>query len=59
MIYMETNLMLQPGKMRTYLELEKGMYPLIEKVGMKVIGSWNKVIGNTNEMNIIFAIEDM
>jgi hypothetical protein len=59
MIYMETNLTLQPGKMSAYLEALKGMIPLIEKAGMKVIGSWNTVIGNTNEMSYIFACEDM
>lgn len=59
MIYMETNIILQPGKMAEYLEAEKAMYPMIGKFGMKLIGSWRTTIGNTNEFIGLFAYEDM
>lgn len=59
MIYMETKLVIQPGKMGKYQEVEKDMYALVTKAGMKVIGSWNTVIGDTNEVTVLFALEDM
>ena len=59
MIYMESTLTLQPGKMAAYRQVEGSMYPLMEKAGMKVIGSWVTVIGNANELSVIVASEDM
>lgn len=59
MIYMETKLVVQPGKMGKYQEVEKDMYSFITKAGMKVIGAWNTVIGDTNEVTLLFASEDM
>jgi hypothetical protein len=59
MIYMETKLVVQPGKMGKYQEVAKDMYALITKAGMKVIGVWYTVIGDTNEVIGLFASEDM
>jgi len=59
MIYMETKLVVQPGKMGKYQEVEKDMYALVTKAGMKVIGVWHTVIGDTNEVIGLFASEDM
>ncbi len=59
MIYMETKLIVHPDKENQYREAEKGMYPIIEKFGVKVIGSWHTSIGDSNEYTIIFGYEDM
>ncbi len=59
MIYMETSLVIHPDQEAAYREAEKGMYPMIEKFGVKVIGSWRTLIGDSNEYTILFAYEDM
>ena len=59
MIYMETKLVVQPGKMGKYQEVEKDMYTLVAKAGMKVIGVWHTVIGDKNEVTLLVASEDM
>jgi NIPSNAP len=56
---METKLLVQPGKMGKYQEVEKDMYSFITKAGMKVIGVCHTVIGDTNEVLGLFASEDM
>jgi hypothetical protein len=59
MIYLESSLVLYPGKEAAYRENEKELYRLLEKFGAKVIGSWNTVIGNVNEIVGLIAYEDM
>jgi hypothetical protein len=59
MIYMETKLIVHPDKMAAYREMEKSMYPALEKFGVKVVGSWATVIGDENEFTLLSAWEDM
>jgi hypothetical protein len=59
MIYLETTIIVQPGKANEYMEAEKAMYPMMAKFGVKVVGSWHTVIGDTNEYTVLFAYENM
>jgi hypothetical protein len=59
MIYMEVNLVLQPGSVEKYNELEKDLWAHSEKAGFKQIGSWRTTIGNVNEVTWVGASEDM
>jgi hypothetical protein len=59
LVYNQVVYILQPGKLNTYLELIKEMFPLIEKAGYKVVGSWRTTIGNMNQATSLYAIEGM
>jgi hypothetical protein len=58
MVYVESSIIAQPGKIADMVELVKKSIPFWEKAGMKVIGSWNTVMGNASEVTNIVAYED-
>ncbi len=59
MIYQETSVILHPDKVAAYLEGSKNLYPIFEKFGAKIVGSWTTIIGNTNEFTVLMAYENM
>jgi hypothetical protein len=60
MIYVLAIRQLLPGKMAQYKEIEtKQLIPVFNKYGMKMIGHWNTVIGNSYETVNLYSFNDM
>ena len=60
MIYVLAIRQLFPGKMAQYKEVEtKELIPLWKKNGIKMIGHWNTIIGNSYETINLYAFNDM
>ncbi len=60
MIYVLAIRQLFPGKMAQYKEVEtKELIPLFNKSGVKMIGHWNTVVGNSYETVNLYAFNDM
>jgi serine kinase of HPr protein (carbohydrate metabolism regulator) len=60
MIYVLAIRQLLPGKMAQYKEVEtKELIPVFNKYGIKMVGHWNTIIGNSYETVNLFAYNDM
>ncbi len=60
MIYVMIIRQIAPGKMNEYRELEiKEMEPLFKKYGMKVVGHFSTMVGNSNETVALHAYDSM
>jgi hypothetical protein len=60
MIYVLAIRQLLPGKMAQYKEVEtKGLIPWFNKNGVKMIGHWNTIIGNSYETVNLYALNDL
>jgi hypothetical protein len=59
MIYALAIRQLLPGKMAQYKEVEtKELIPFFNKSGIKMIGHWNTIIGNSYETVNLYAFND-
>jgi len=60
MIYVLAIRQLFPGKMAQYKEVEtKELIPMFNKYGIKMVGHWNTIIGNSYETVNLMAYNDM
>lgn len=60
MIYVMAIRQLKPGVMAQYKDIEtKQLIPAFNKFGVKMIGHWNTIIGNSYETVNIYALNDM
>lgn len=60
MIYVLAIRQLVPGKMAQYKEVEtKELIPMFNKYGIKMVGHWNTIIGNSYETVNLMAYNDM
>ena len=60
MIYILAIRQLVPGKTAEYRDIEtKQLMPFFNKSGIKMIGHWSTIIGNSNETVNIYAYNDL
>ena len=60
MYYVLATRQLRVGTMAQYKEVEtKQLIPIFNKYGIKMIGHWNTIIGNSSETVNLFAYNDM
>lgn len=60
MIYVMAIRQLQPGTMAQYREIEtKQLVPIFNKYGIKMVGHWNTIVGNSYETVNLFAYNDL
>jgi hypothetical protein len=60
MIYMMIIRQVAPGKMPEYRQLEVNeMEPTFKKMGMRVLGHFNTMVGNSNETVAIHGYENL
>ena len=48
-----------PGKKAQFLELAEREVPILERIGIKVIGVWTTVIGRGQEVTLLLAFESL
>jgi hypothetical protein len=60
MIYEERRYDVSPARKAEFIKLFKDMgIPLISKYGGKIIGVWDTIIGNRNEVVVLLAFDDV
>ena len=59
MLYVMWTAHVLPGKMEEYHELMTKLLPLTEKHGAKVIGVWQMVVGNWEDVYTLQSYKDM
>ena len=60
MVYLHATLQLAPYKSREFSKfLATSLVPLFEKHGAKLIGSWETIVGNQNEVTDIWGFDSL
>ena len=60
MIYLEAPLRVLPGKMNEFMEaFEKEFLPISNKLGRKLVGQWQTIIGEKEEVTNLWVYDDL
>jgi hypothetical protein len=59
MIYVQDNIILQPGNILAYMDLEKHLLPFLQEAHIKLLGAWRTSVGNQQEVTNLYSSEDM